>query len=98
MSPVVSILYICESCRTIRQLDISKDQLVQEGELYKVKDVHANHEAILYLNSHNIPERVTNEPPAPRSNELVVKGLAALKEEKERAESQGRRKRQRKKD
>ena len=79
MSQVVSILYICDSCRTIRQLDVSKDKLVQEGELYKIKDVHSNHEAVLYLNSRYMLERVTNNPPSPPSDDPIIKGIKVLK-------------------
>lgn len=76
MSPLVSILYICDPCQRIRLLDLSQNNLEQEGELYKVKDVHTNHEAILFLNSQYIVERIIFDPPLPLSENPVVKGLS----------------------
>ena len=84
MSQVVSVLYICDSCRTIRQLDVSKNKLVQEGELFKIKDVHSNHEAVLYFNSRNMLERITNDPPPPPSDDPIIKGLIEQKKRKKR--------------
>jgi len=75
MSPIVSILYICDPCQKIRLFDLSQDKLEQEGALYKVTDVHTDHEATLFLNSQYIVERVIYEPPVPLVDEPVVKGL-----------------------
>ena len=75
MSPLVSILYICDPCQRIRLLDLSQNNLEQEGELYKVKDVHTDHEATFFLNAHYIVERIIFDPPIPLSEEPVVKGL-----------------------
>ncbi len=76
MSPLVSILYICDFCRVIRQFDVSMDKLESEGDLYKAKDVHENHEAILYLNSQYELERVLTDPPATSLDEPVIKSIA----------------------
>lgn len=76
MSPLVSILYICDFCRTIRQIDVSMDKLETEGDLYKAKDVHENHEAILFLNSQYELERVMTDPPATSLDEPVIKSIA----------------------
>jgi hypothetical protein len=81
MSQLVSVLYICNACRKIKQLDISTDRLEKEGELYKIKDVHTDHEAILYLNSRYGLEVVTNDPPAPPSEHPVIKGLLHTEED-----------------
>jgi hypothetical protein len=75
MSPLVSILYICDPCQRIRLLDLSQNNLEPEGELYKVKDVHTDHEATLFLNAHFIVERIIFDPPLPLSEDPVVKGL-----------------------
>ena len=81
MSQLVSILYICDSCRKIKHLDISIDKLEQEGDLYKITDVHGNHDAILHLNSKYGLERVINKPPAPPLDEPIIKGLTATEVE-----------------
>jgi len=52
------------------------DKLETEGDLYKAKDVHENHEAILYLNSQYELERVMTDPPATSLDEPVIKSLA----------------------
>ncbi|MFQ6125805.1 MAG: hypothetical protein ACE5R6_14550 [Candidatus Heimdallarchaeota archaeon] len=82
MSPLVSILYICDFCKAIRQFDVSMDKLESEGGLYKVKDAHENHEVILYLNSQYELERVTTDPPAPAVEEPIIKSLAVIEAEK----------------
>jgi len=64
-------------------LDISTNKLEKEGELYKIKDVHTDHEAILYLNSRYALEKVIYDPPAPVVDEPIVKGLAITEEEEE---------------
>ena len=79
-SQLVSILYVCDSCRRIRQVDISMEEIELEGDLYKVTDAHGNHEAILYLNSLYALERVINNPPAP-PGEPIIKGLKVIEEE-----------------
>jgi len=81
MSPLVSVLYICNACRKIKQVDISMDRLEKEGELYKVKDIHTDHEAILYLNTRYGLEVVLNDPPAPPSEQPIVKGLLRTEED-----------------
>ena len=81
MSQLVSILYICDSCRKIKHLDISIDKLVQEGDLYKITDVHGNHDAILHLNSKFGLERVINKPPVPPLDEPIIKGHIVQKVE-----------------
>ncbi len=83
MSPLVSVLYICDACRKIRQLDISADKLETEGDLYKIKDVHTDHETILYLNSNYGLERITNDPPAPPLDHPIVLGQALIESEEE---------------
>lgn len=77
MSPLVSILYICDYCRKIRQFDLSMDNLKKEGSLYKVIDAHKEHEVMLYLNSQYEVERVISDLPPP-STEPVIKSLAIV--------------------
>lgn len=76
MSPLVSILYICDYCRKIRQCDLSMDDLKKEGSLYKVIDMHENHEVMLYLNSLYEVERVVSDLPPPLIDEPIIKSLA----------------------
>jgi len=52
-----------------------------EGGLYKVTDVHANHEATLYFNTQYVLERVMLNPPAPPMEEPIIKGFVAEAEE-----------------
>lgn len=73
MNQLVSILYICESCRKIKQLDVSANKLKREGDLFKVKDIHANHEAILYLSPQFEIERVMFNPPPPPIETPIIK-------------------------
>lgn len=80
MSPLASILYICDACRKIRKFDVSMDKIEREGNLYKVKDVHADHEAILYLNHQYTLKRVILNPPAPPMKEPIIKGPALAEE------------------
>ncbi len=81
MSQFVSVLYICNACRKIKQVEIATDKLEKEGELYKIKDAHNDHEAILYLNSRYDLEIVINDPPAPPSERPVIKGLLRTEED-----------------
>jgi len=57
MSPLVSILYICDPSQKIRQLDLSQDKLEQEGELKRIKsevdwDLELSHVAVLNEERH----------------------------------------------
>ncbi len=79
MSPLTSILYICDACRKIRQFDVSKNELKLEGEITKIRDMHANHEAIIYIN-HNTIEKVIFNPPVPLLEEPIIKGPALVEE------------------
>lgn len=76
MSPLVSILYICDFCRKIRQFDVSMDKLTKEGSLYKVIDTHENHEVMLYINSQYEIERIITDLPPPVTDEPIIQSLA----------------------
>ncbi len=86
MNSLISILYICDVCRKIRQYDVSMNKLESEGDILKVRDKHANHEAILYLSQQYIIETVLFDPPALLMKEPIIKGLTVYEEVPEEEE------------
>lgn len=55
-------------------------QLESKGDLFKIRDTHADHEAILYINNNNFITKVMFKPPAPLKEESIIKGITVYEE------------------